>query len=312
MCLYPKLIQNKKYQPNKKNNYNPPVCTDERLRYVTASCGHCLECRQQRARGWQVRMCEELKDEPNAIFVTLTIDDEKYKKLSIQAESKDNNTIATKAIRLFLERVRKKTKKSIRHWFITELGHNKTERLHLHGIIWGINAREAVKEWGYGFTYIGEYVNEKTITYVVKYMTKPDTDHKEFEGKVLCSGGIGSGYINRINSKNNKFNGEETNETYRLKNGAKINLPIYYRNKIYSEEEKEELWKQKIDKGEIYVCGEKMLVENYEEYNNALKYHRERAARIHYDNPQEWEERIYKQRLKKQRDYREKERKRKI
>ena len=36
---------------------------------------------------------------------------------------KDNNEIATKAIRLCLERVRKLTGKSVKHWFITELGH---------------------------------------------------------------------------------------------------------------------------------------------------------------------------------------------
>ena len=47
----------------------------------------------------------------------------------------DNNEIATKAIRLCLERIRKQTGKSIKHWFITELGHEKTERLHLHGIV---------------------------------------------------------------------------------------------------------------------------------------------------------------------------------
>ena len=33
----------------------------------------------------------------------------------------------------------------------------------------------------------------------------------------------------------NKYKGEDTKETYRCKNGAKINLPIYYRNKIYTE-----------------------------------------------------------------------------
>ena len=48
MCLYPKLIKNKKYLPNKKNNWNPPKCEDYRLLYVTAACGKCLECRKQK------------------------------------------------------------------------------------------------------------------------------------------------------------------------------------------------------------------------------------------------------------------------
>ena len=48
MCLYPKLIRNKKYLPTKKNNYNPPKMMDPRTAYITAACGKCLECRKQK------------------------------------------------------------------------------------------------------------------------------------------------------------------------------------------------------------------------------------------------------------------------
>ena len=33
MCLYPKLIKNKKYLPTKKNNYNPPKMVEPRTAY---------------------------------------------------------------------------------------------------------------------------------------------------------------------------------------------------------------------------------------------------------------------------------------
>ena len=46
MCLYPKLIKNRRYVPNKKNGGVPPQCPDERLLYVTAACGDCLECKR--------------------------------------------------------------------------------------------------------------------------------------------------------------------------------------------------------------------------------------------------------------------------
>ena len=82
MCLYPKLILNKKYCSTKKNKGVTPPCPDERLRYVTAACGECYECRKQKQRAWVTRMTEELKQNPNAGFYTLTIDDEHYKKLS--------------------------------------------------------------------------------------------------------------------------------------------------------------------------------------------------------------------------------------
>ena len=48
MCLYTKYIENPKYKPNKKNNYNPPVCEDRRLFYVPVKCGKCIECKQQK------------------------------------------------------------------------------------------------------------------------------------------------------------------------------------------------------------------------------------------------------------------------
>ena len=103
MCLYPKLIKNRRYVPNKKNGGVPPQCPDQRLLYVTAACGKCMECRQQKQRQWLVRMSEELRQEPNAYFITLTIDDKSYSELSNTCKSEDENTIATKAIRLMLE-----------------------------------------------------------------------------------------------------------------------------------------------------------------------------------------------------------------
>ena len=42
MCLYPKLILNKKYTANKKNNYKVPEIKDERTKYVAVGCGKTL------------------------------------------------------------------------------------------------------------------------------------------------------------------------------------------------------------------------------------------------------------------------------
>ena len=122
MCLYPKLIKNKKYTKNKKNGGVIPAVSDDRALWVTAACGKCFECRKQKARAWVVRMSEENRQTPNAYFLTLSIDDKSYKQLKQKYKLKDNNDIATKAIRLCLERVRKSTGKSVKHWFITELG----------------------------------------------------------------------------------------------------------------------------------------------------------------------------------------------
>ena len=176
-----------------------------------------------------------------------------------QFETRLGNDMATKAIRLCLERVRKLTGKSVKHWFITELGHEKTERLHLHGIVWGLgNDKKITDNWKYGITFTGYFVNEKTINYITKYMLKIDEKHPKFRGKVLCSAGIGVGYLKREDAKRHVYIPGKTNESYRMRNGGKLNLPIYYRNKIFTEREREKLFLDKIEKGIVYVLGIKI------------------------------------------------------
>ena len=126
MCLYPELIINRKYRPTKKNNYNPPVLKDKRLKYVAVGCGECMECLKQKGNTWRIRLKEELKENKTAYFITLTISNENYETLVKETEYKqldDNsynqqNIIATRAVRKFLELIRYHTKKSIRHWYI--------------------------------------------------------------------------------------------------------------------------------------------------------------------------------------------------
>ena len=89
-------------------------------------------------------------------------------------------------------------------------------------------------------------------------MTKEDEKHPNFIGKILCSKGIGAKYTERAEAKKHTYKKGKTIETYRLRNGAKINLPTYYRNQLFSEEEREMLFLDKIEKGIIYVMGQKV------------------------------------------------------
>ena len=179
--------------------------------------------------------------------------------------------IITKIHRLFLERIRKKTGKSLKHWCVTELGEDRG-RIHLHGIFFGNQAAELVIEkWKYGYVFIGNFVNEKTINYISKYMLKDDLNNREFTGKVLTSAGIGRKYFERSDWKFNRYNGKNTREYYVFKNGTRAMLPRYYKDKIYNEEEKELLWLQKLDKGDTWVMGEKCKIDSDEYKNQASR-----------------------------------------
>ena len=94
MCLYTKYITNKKYQPNRKNNFNAPVCEDRRLLLVPAKCGRCIECRKARKREWVIRLNEEIRNNPEkATFWTLTISNENYENLKSDSKKKDRDSI---------------------------------------------------------------------------------------------------------------------------------------------------------------------------------------------------------------------------
>ena len=300
MCLYPQLIRNKKYLPNKKNNGNPPICPDERVKYVPVGCGRCIECKKQKAQMWKVRLNEEIRENTDAHFVTLTFSEESLQKLSEELKTQDVDAISTIAIRRFTERWRKKYKTAPRHFLINELGHENTERLHFHGLLWYDKEKAAEVEsiWSYGIIVVGEYVNEKTINYIVKYITKLDSDHKTFEQHIFASKGLGKSYLKRPNARNNAYKGLKTKEYYTLPNGARVNLPIYYRNHIYTEEQREQLWLQKLDEQRQYILGVEHSLrtdEDCKKFEEILKNMQEFNKKLGYGEPlNKWDKTTYK------------------
>ena len=101
MCLYPKILPNRKYQPNKKNEGIVPELKDTRAAFVAVGCGKCIECTKQRANNWRIRLLEEIKYNKNYSFITLTFDNQSFTKLSkdISATGYDlDNEIATQAV----------------------------------------------------------------------------------------------------------------------------------------------------------------------------------------------------------------------
>lgn len=303
MCLYPQFLKNPKYLPNKKNNYNPPLCDDARKLYIPTGCGNCVECRKQKASGWRVRLMEEIKEDGRACFVTLTFNEDSIIELEKDAGDNDVNKIATLATRRFLERWRKKHKKSIKHWLVTEMGHEGTERIHLHGLIFTTDVNEISTTWKYGFVYIGDYVNEETINYIVKYLYKLDDVHKGYMPVTLCSPGIGKGYLKGYSAYQNRYNGRKTKEIYKLNNGQNINLPTYYRNKIYSEKEREELWVNKIKEKKRYVMGIEIDISKkngLEEYMKAREYWAKKNEDMGFGNRDKaWNKKKYTSDMKK-------------
>ena len=231
MCLYSTIILTRKYPENKKNGGIVPAVSDKRTLYVPIGCGHCMECRKQKTNSWRVRLLEDIKEHTNGKFVTLTFSTESLKKLTsyIRDGADDpfnipegyelDNTICTVAMRLFLERWRKKYKRSLRHWIVSELGHGATEHVHLHGIVrteQEIASQEKVRQYGYvwkgklkghhkGIPVLENYVNAKTVNYITKYVCKIDLIHQKYKPVILSTDGIGRNYIEEYSHTEEKI-----------------------------------------------------------------------------------------------------------
>lgn len=287
MCLYQTSIKNPRYLINEKNRGKVPTPETEKELYIQTSCGWCIECRKKIAAEWRIRLMEEYKAHREAEFINLSFSPENIKKLEedlkkakwrgIEGNEIDVNLLASYAIRMYMERLRKKYKIGIRHWFITELGKKNSERIHLHGIMWKPEntdkeefKKDIEQKWLYGNVYIGEYVNEKTINYIIKYITKVDDLHKGYKQRVITSKGIGKEYVYTRGKILNSFKGENTNTKYKTQTGINIELPRYYKDKLYTEEQRQELYKNSIQRGEIFIKGVKFKLEEQDdlEYRN--------------------------------------------
>lgn len=295
---------------------------DKRVGLVPIGCGHCMECKKQRATHWRTRLLEEVKHDKTGIFVTLTFSPAGMRELRGKVQELPggtklkgyalDNEIAKMGVKLFLDRYRKysKDKKSAKHWLVTELGQTNTERIHLHGIIWTTEANLIDEKWQYGIVWRGKrktrkegnrvieyfenYVNERTANYITKYIMKPDMLHPQYKSIVLCSPGIGRRYTESYNFTRHKFKGKKTKRSYVTSNGYEIGMPTYYRYKAWNDEEREALWLMMLDRKKRYVNGKEICIKEGEEmYELALKHAQKQNNEWNFGSPKHWNSKDY-------------------
>ncbi len=226
-CLSPIWIKNSSWRLKSGHE----EYKDERIDtpMIAVPCGRCVECRRKRRSEWRTRLVHEfdLGKHKTCWFVTLTFSDKYYNRF------KDNPRLA---IRLFLERWRKKFGKSLRHWFITELG-GLNGRLHFHGLVFDARCdfNYLRKAWEYGYVWIQEAESSAVCSYMVKYITKDDDTQHDYKPLIFCSPGIGSPYLT---PQSYRFHhSTEFGVFFIYNNGFKCGLPRYYKTKLFTEDE---------------------------------------------------------------------------
>ena len=98
-----------------------------------------------------------------------------------------------------------------------------------------------------------------------------------------------------MNAGHNKFKGKDTKTTYTTNQGFQVNLNVYWRNKLYTEKQREALWLAKLDKGVQYIGGEKIDAKDSITREKLLKYYQKVNRRLGYGSPDNWEAKKYEE-----------------
>lgn len=196
--------------------------------WLEVPCGHCLACRIARSREWALRLLCEMEFWDNAIFVTLTYDEDNVPK---------NGSLCPRDLTLFFKKLRKdldKDDRKCKYFACGEYG-GRFGRPHFHFIGFGLSAkdRKLIKEnWDKGIVHIGT-VTYNSCRYVAGYVQKKlygkGAEYYDEKGILppfsRCSKGIGERYVEKY------WNKLWNNETLTV-HGVPCGLPRYFKKKL--------------------------------------------------------------------------------
>ena len=140
--------------------------------YIEVPCGRCIACRINKAKEWTGRCLMEYDYWDDAVYLTLTYDNEHIP---------DDRSVHKSVLQKFFKRLRKDLdSRPIKYFACGEYG-GKFGRCHYHALIFGLNAYKdydmIVKAWSFGHVEFGPVI-PKTIGYVCGYVSKKITDYK--------------------------------------------------------------------------------------------------------------------------------------
>lgn len=202
---------------------NPMLLERPGLPAMIVPCGQCRECRRLRQTMWAMRLMHEREMWPDAVFVTLTYNDQ-----HLPADGE----LCPADPQLFLKRLRARIAPlRIKYYLCGEYGAQRG-RPHYHLIIFGVNdcyVNIIEKEWAWGFVKVGP-VNIKTCRYVAKYLTKNplgrrfDRENHKTLPYQRCSRGIGLSWV--------MANADTVGSRGISRHGRQVSLPRYYLRKL--------------------------------------------------------------------------------
>lgn len=205
-------------------------------------CGKCYPCLDYKHKGWQVRLQSELKLSKSSYFVTITFDQANY-------PDPDSLDKAKEEITLFLKRLRHDPfATDIKYYLVAEYG-NLTKRLHYHALLFNLEGsilqvqKNLERIWNKGLIHIGT-VTPGSINYVTDYILKNDMS----QCYRAMSKGIGLGYVT---DRKIKYHQDSMNSSIKTNDGT-YPMPRYYSTRIYSPDQRKELYDKNLTRIESF------------------------------------------------------------
>lgn len=219
---------------------------DENRNFMEVPCGGCGACRHNRRSDWAFRLHQEEKNSLNSYFITLTYSDE-----NLPCDDQTGVvTLRKKDLQNFIKRLRKHQNSyreyQFRYYAVGEYG-TRTERPHYHLIGFNLHPSTITNLhylWRLSDNppHIGD-VEGASIFYVAKFhMNAGNDDDGDREPEFATMSrrpGIGINYAETTGKwhRENSYN-------HIKNNGYKQRLPRYYKKKIFSLDQLEEINQQ--------------------------------------------------------------------
>lgn len=219
----------------------------KQIQYIDVPCGKCPPCKSSTVKNWIFRLEQEAKIADSAHFVTLTYD-EKHIPYTDRGQT-EPATLDYTHVQDYMKAVRHKrqwSKNPIKYFAVGEYG-SETYRPHWHILIFNASYQSLDSSWHKGIIDIGERVQVAAMKYILNYLQKPKYDEiiakfPKWKGKKEMrhmSKGIGANFIYDEDTFNQYSTGALTK--VETKEGNKLRLPRYYRDKLYTDQLKQQV-----------------------------------------------------------------------
>lgn len=232
-----------------------PIVLDE----LIVPCSRCVGCIQARRDAWTFRLMEQDKVSLTSQFLTFTYDED-----SVPFNA-HGHILVRKHFQDFMKRLRHIEPHKLKYYTVGEYG-DKFERPHYHSILFDSvrEIEEITEKWEKGNVFKGN-VSLSSIHYVTGYITHKLQKHRKGTPKPfsLMSKGLGSAYIEKRNREAEKWHKRAMDTTVILPGGHKNVLPRYYREKIFTPDERSLI----AEKKEI-LARERLSQQSWEDFRN--------------------------------------------